>query len=173
MLDNELSVAKDAPDADDLADLAAQGISSVVNLRREGEPEETLPPDTERERCRELGLAYLHLPASPDDVTPDRLDHFRMRVAELPKPALVHCRSGKRAGAYALVDHAVREGLRPDEALERAEALGLDCSDGAWKQVIVRYIEECTGGGGRRRGAKPKPPERAPIAGEPTEGAGT
>lgn len=100
-ISDRLIVGKIPPGEEELKTLAADGFASVVNLRREGERYERLPPKEEEAHTRRLGLSYLHFPVSPDQLDAETIARFRAQLAKLPVPIFVHCGSGKRAEALA------------------------------------------------------------------------
>jgi predicted protein tyrosine phosphatase len=65
----------------------------------------------------------------------------------LPKPAVIHCAASLRSTAIAMLSVAVREGLTPEQTLERARALGFKYLDYEYvnpqiKQLFVQYIDK-------------------------------
>ena len=122
------TIEKKPPTFERIATLAREGVRSVVNLRQAGETGE-LPPDEEGHVVRGQGMAYLHLPVDPDGIRLEDVERFDRQVATLPGPVVVHCASGRRASLLALAHVARKRGWTADEALLKAEALGLDIHD--------------------------------------------
>jgi uncharacterized protein (TIGR01244 family) len=98
------------PTEGQLAGLARAGFRAVVNLRTAGEQDQPLSPEAEGKEVRALGMAYLHLPVSTKDLKAEQVDEFRRELADLPKPAFVHCYVGIRAGALMMMSLAVDQG---------------------------------------------------------------
>ena len=114
----------------------------MVNLRTAGEQNQPLSPEAEGEVAREAGLDYLHIPVASTDPRPDQVDRFREKLSELPGPALVHCASGKRSGAFAILQLADQEGLSAEDALARARTLGFDCKSTELEGFVKRYLDQ-------------------------------
>lgn len=84
------------PDA--LARLAADGIRSIVTVRRDGETTNQHSSDDLRREAEALGLVYAHIGAAPHEITTDSfLDMAAEAFASLPRPLLAHCATGQRA----------------------------------------------------------------------------
>ncbi|MBZ4330153.1 sulfur transferase domain-containing protein [Corallococcus interemptor] len=125
--------------------LAAEGFRSLVNLRTSEEVGQALSPDEEGAVARQHGLQYLHMPVSPSNLGTEAARRFDEAVARLPAPTLVHCASGRRAGLLTLTQVARAEGLSGDDAVARAERLGIELNDQA-KSILRQYAD----GEGRR-----------------------
>lgn len=129
------------PRTRDLRNLAARGFKSIVNLRCEGEAEQPLSPSDEGVKVIKLGMRYLHLPASPTAMQASQVDQFRTQVAALPGPVFVHCHSGKRAGAFVMMDHAVHTGRSGEQTLKTAAQMGFACDVPALKAFVKGYVD--------------------------------
>lgn len=139
-LNNELTVGPQ-PTPADLDQFAENGIQSVINLRNEGEDDQPLGPDAEAEAVKSRGMTYLHLPVSTGSVSHATVDEFRRALDELPKPVLVHCKSGKRAGAFAMMHLAAERGMSGEKTLEQAEQLGFECDQPQLKEFVKEYVD--------------------------------
>jgi uncharacterized protein (TIGR01244 family) len=124
-----------------LAELKQQGFKTIVNLRQPDEPEQPLAPDAEGEKVRELGMHYVHIPVSEKAMKPEQVDEFRKHLAALPAPVYVHCRKGKRAGAFAMMHASVEAGASGDQTLQQAEQMGFECDVPEIKEFVKRYID--------------------------------
>jgi uncharacterized protein (TIGR01244 family) len=129
------------PTADQLAELARAGFRTVVNLRTVGEQDQPLSPEAEGKEVRALGMAYLHIPVSTKDLKAEQVDEFRREFADLPKPALVHCHVGLRAGAFMMMSLAVDQGMSGDQTLRQAEQMGLRCDQPELKKFVKGYVD--------------------------------
>ena len=125
-INDGMSVDTGQPTREELERLAQAGFKTVVNLRTAGEPNQPLSPEAEGDVARQAGLDYLHIPVASTDPRPEQVDQFRAQLAELPGPVLVHCASGKRSGAFAILQLANQENLSGEDALARARTLGFD-----------------------------------------------
>lgn len=112
------------PTPQDLADLAAAGVRTVINLRA---PAEVVGFDEEREAAR-LGLRYVSIPvAGPQDLTPETTARFSrvFEQAQREGATLLHCASGNRAGALVALDRGLTHSDSRLEALALGRAAGL------------------------------------------------
>lgn len=128
-IDDSITVLRFAPEAGDLQRLAAAGVKAVVNLRQAGEPGEKLSPQAEAEEAHASGLAYLHYPVSPADLTPVTARDFAAKLGELPGPVAIHCASGRRASLMGLASWAQRTGGDAARAAERGRQSGFEVSE--------------------------------------------
>lgn len=102
-----------------LAEAAAAGYRTVVNLRTSEEPLEWDEPA----RVEELGMRYVALPiAGAEGVTRDNAEKLARILGEAERPLLLHCGSGNRVGALFALKAYYLEGEDPETAL----AIGLD-----------------------------------------------
>jgi len=137
-----LLVGTDQPSAADLQGFEMEGIKSVIDLRREDEPNQALPPAAEAEAARRFGLNYKHIPVGTDRIDEDTLDRVHSELARLPEPIYVHCASGRRAGMLALMHRAINEGLTGDAMMARAEELGFAFGSPELKDFLKRYVDK-------------------------------
>ena len=141
-INDSLSVDTGQPTRDELERLTQEGFKTVVNLRTEGEQNQPLSPEAEGEVARKAGLDYLHIPVASTDPRPEQVDQFREKLAELPGPVLVHCASGKRSGAFAVLQLADQQGLSGEEALARARTLGFDWKSPELEGFVRDYLDQ-------------------------------
>jgi protein tyrosine phosphatase (PTP) superfamily phosphohydrolase (DUF442 family) len=142
-ISDELAVGNAVPSRDELVTLAREGFQSVIDLR---EPTETraLAPREQAALVRRFGLEYRNIPVPTDFLDEALLHRFRRAVVELPKPVLVHCGSGKRAGMFALMHAAIEEGSSGARMLARAERLGVSYGSAESRDVFRHYIDAHT-----------------------------
>lgn len=141
-LTQTLLVGTDQPSAADLQGFAQEGISSVIDLRQNGEPGQVLPPAAEAEEARRFGLIYRHIPVPTDRIDEDTLDRVHSELSRLPEPIYIHCASGKRSGTLALVHRAIVEGLTGDAMMARAEELGFAFGSDELRNFLKRYVDK-------------------------------
>ncbi|MEQ3624203.1 MAG: sulfur transferase domain-containing protein [Celeribacter sp.] len=137
-IDSDHTVARFAPDADTLQDAARQGYRSIVNFKTDVEKQDVTPAE-EKRLAEDAGLAYLHHPVAPEALDGELVDAFRRKLADLPRPVLLHCASGKRAGAMTLMAIGATRGLDGDETLELGKQQGLDLTDEQIGQFVKSY----------------------------------
>ncbi|MDQ3256030.1 MAG: protein tyrosine phosphatase family protein [Acidobacteriota bacterium] len=122
-----------------LDEAARQGFKSVLNLR--AADEEGFMAD-ERHRAEAAGLRYKNIPVKKEEISDELTTRVLKEIDELPKPVLVHCASGMRAGAMAFMHMATREGMSAEKAMSRAQESGFDCnSEPQLKQFFQHYVE--------------------------------
>ncbi|MBE0555193.1 MAG: tyrosine-protein phosphatase [Rhodobacteraceae bacterium] len=104
------------PDGKRLADYAALGVKSVLNLRGPSGQSFWL---FEREACQALGLPLHDLSMSARSLpTPEKLLQLHELFQTLPRPILVHCKSGAdRTGLAAALWLIWIEGRTVEEAM--------------------------------------------------------
>lgn len=129
------------PSVDQLEKLRQQGFRSIVNLRTEGEEEQPLSPAEEGRKVSALGMTYYHEPVDSKEMSEAQVDRFRERFADLPTPVYAHCKSGKRAGAFVMMDMAVRKGMSGEQTLKQAEDMGFECKEPELKKFVTGYVD--------------------------------
>ena len=78
------------PDEIDLAQLHADGVRTVINLRRPGEQNQPLDPDAEGDAARRAGLVYVNIPVDPKNLNPVQVDAVAQAIAASNGAVLVH-----------------------------------------------------------------------------------
>lgn len=78
------------PTEADLAQMFAEGIRTVINLRRPGEQNQPLDPMAEGDAARRAGLTYVNIPVDPKNLNPAQVDAVAQAIAASPGPVLVH-----------------------------------------------------------------------------------
>ena len=116
------------PSVDDLHALRAQGYVAVVNLRTEGEADQTLSPAAEGFAASEAGLGYRHVPVALPQLDLEQVRQLRMAIEEARGPVYVHCGAGQRACALSLLATA-EPGTRGETLLASAATVGLPIRD--------------------------------------------
>lgn len=124
------------PTADQLRAAAAAGYKGVLDLRGTAEDRGF----DENATATALGLSYLTLPVTMDNLDGATIDRFRETYRTAPKPLLVHCASSNRVGALLYSHWVLDEGMAPEEAMTRAKAAGLKSPELAEK--IRTLVEE-------------------------------
>ncbi len=127
---------------DELKQAANEGFKSILNLRASGE--EGFMSD-EGKQAEAAGLTYVNIPVKKEEISDELTSQVLKEIDELPKPVLVHCASGMRAGAMACMHMATREGMTADEGMTKAQAIGFDCnSEPQLKQFFEHYVDSHT-----------------------------
>ena len=83
---------------EDMPAIAAQGFSTVVNNRPDGEGGPDQPSsEAMAKAAQEASLEYHYLPVISGQITPEQVARFAAIVAAAPGPLLAFCRSGARS----------------------------------------------------------------------------
>ena len=89
----------------EIAGLAAQGYTTLINNRPEGEAPGQPTSEAEETAAKAAGLAYAHIPVRGPAITPEDVEAFRQVLETAPGPVLAHCASGMRSLVlYALAE---------------------------------------------------------------------
>jgi uncharacterized protein (TIGR01244 family) len=134
----------DQPTEQDLARLKAEGYAGVVNLRTAGEDDQPMSPTEEAGQVQSLGMEYLHYgvggaPLSEQGV--EAVCDFVDRHAEGGQKVMVHCRKGGRAAALVLIQQARANKWKPEEAIAKGKAMGLDVGGGL-RSLVEGYLQQ-------------------------------
>jgi len=138
-IDDEISVGGQL-NTNQLKQLAGEGFKTIVNLQTDGEANQLLSPEAEGRKVRDLGMQYVHFPVSMVTMSSEKADEFRQRLTKWPPPVFVHCSSGKHAGAFVMMDKAVKQGWTGDDTLAKAARLGFECDVAEIKAFVKYYV---------------------------------
>lgn len=142
-ISDEITVGAQPSEAE-LKAMADGGTRSVINLRTSDEPMQRLSPDEEGDKAKEFGLDYAHIPVSMEDADAQLVDRFRQALDRAPKPVYVHCRLGKRAGAFTMMDRAVAQDMSGKQTLQTAQEMGFQCDEESLAAFVKGYVNEHT-----------------------------
>lgn len=124
------------PSAEQLLDLAAGGVRTVVDLRTSAEPRGFDEPET----ARAAGLEYHNIAVTPGGIRPDQFDAVRRLLSDRGhKPVLVHCASANRVGALLIPYLMLDEHRTEDESLRIAQDVGL--RSGEMARAALAYVQ--------------------------------
>ena len=130
------------PSAEELRRMAEdKSARSIVNLRTAGEPDQPLSPEEEGLLALDLGLQYLHIPVSMQNLQNTQVSQFVEAMQHLPRPVLVHCKSGGRAGLFALIDMGVEQGLTGEATLLKAAEMGITISQPEQREFVRATVD--------------------------------
>lgn len=83
---------------EDFARAAALGYRTIINNRPDDEERGQLSADDAHAAAAELGLAYVHIPATKHDLFTDEVvGAMAEALAKYDGPVLAHCKSGQRS----------------------------------------------------------------------------
>ena len=110
-----------APTEQELRQLAAEGVHTVVDFR---EPSERRGPKDGPLAAQDLGLAYINVPVRTPLLADAQVEEFRKAVARAPAGYLLHCAEGPRAEAMYVMKTALDRRWGLPEVDREAERLG-------------------------------------------------
>ncbi len=141
-INDRFTIAKFAPDEDQIRQAVDQGFRSLVNMQTSDEKDKLkLDPDVEGEIAKDAGLAYLHHPVDGEKLSTEVVDEFRRKAAGLPAPVLVHCASGKRSGAMVMMHIGSQQGMSGQEVIDKAEKMGFECDTEKLESFVRDYVD--------------------------------
>ncbi len=122
------------PSAQQLQELAGQGLAAVINLRAVGEDAGFDEPAL----LQQAGVAYYHIPVSGGaDLTPENAERLHGLLAQhAGQPVLVHCASGNRVGALLAVRAHRLQGQDAEQALATGRQAGMTRLEGAVRELL-------------------------------------
>jgi len=140
-VNDRFTIAKFAPEADQIRQAAQEGFKSLINMQTDDEDKKLkMKPQEEGETAREAGLTFLHHPVDGEKLSEDLVDDFRRKATHLPAPVLVHCASGKRSGAFVMMHVGCEQGLTGDEVIRKAEEMGFECDTPELEDFVRSYV---------------------------------
>lgn len=95
------------PDVDDFEQYRAQGFTTLVNARPDGEDADQPGNKAEKDAARRAGMKYVFIPVTAASITEADVRAFQDAVADGDGKVLAHCKSGTRA----LLLHVIGEVL--------------------------------------------------------------
>lgn len=142
-INDELTVGGQ-PTESEIQTLAKDGFKAIVNFRTAGEDDQPLSPDEEQREVVAAKMKYLHVPVSMNSMDEGKVDEFRRHLQSLPKPVFAHCKTGKRAGAMAMMHVAVEKGMTGDQTLKQAREMGFECDVPKLEEFVKTYVDSHT-----------------------------
>lgn len=82
---------------DDIAELARQGVKTIVNNRPDGEEAGQPTSDAVAKLAAEHGIEYHYIPVGRDPLTMEQVDKMAGVLKDAPRPIVAYCRSGMRS----------------------------------------------------------------------------
>ncbi|MBE9057624.1 beta-lactamase hydrolase domain-containing protein [Sphaerospermopsis sp. LEGE 08334] len=132
-VNDDLSIAGQIS-SKELQQLAVEGFKSVLNLRS---PDENGFFHDEKQEAQIVGLEYTNIPLNSQAPNPKLTAQAIQAVENLPKPILIHCAGGARAGGIALIAEAIQAGLTYEEIAQKANELGINLEQPHLKQFLL------------------------------------
>ena len=110
----------------DVAQAKAQGFTTIVNNRPDGEAPDQPPAAEIEAAAKAAGLAYVHIPVRGMP-TPEQVEETRAAILNSEGPVLAFCRTGTRCINTWSIGERLAGGDR-DELVRIGQAAGYDLS---------------------------------------------
>jgi uncharacterized protein (TIGR01244 family) len=89
----------------DMVRLRRTGIQTVIDLRPDGEAADETPSETMKSIVQGNGMDFDYIPVPHEEIPDKAVAELSNILARQPKPALLYCRTGRRAArTFALVE---------------------------------------------------------------------
>jgi uncharacterized protein (TIGR01244 family) len=124
-VNDRLSVATQ-PELSDFAQFAADGFTSVINNRPDGEDVGQPTAAEEQAAAADAGLPYVSIPISGGVISEADVRAFQKAVADSSGPALAHCRSGTRSLTLFAIGEVLDGRMKADELRDFGAQRGID-----------------------------------------------
>lgn len=115
----------------DFAALAADGFTTVINNRPDGEEPGQPSSDAMESAARAAGLAYHHIPVTGGAISPDQIARFDAALHGADGKVLAYCRSGTRSAMLWAMGAAPAMGAEAVLAAARTAGYDLTALTGA------------------------------------------
>jgi uncharacterized protein (TIGR01244 family) len=135
---NEAFCTGGQPAIEHLAELKAEGVRAIINLRTPGEHAAA----AEASEAEKLGLRYLNIPVISADPKDEQATEF-LKLTDDPanRPAFIHCAGAVRVGAFWMIRRVLRDGMTVEAAEEEARKIGLNNAP-KLTEFARQYIEK-------------------------------
>ena len=145
-INDRFTIAKFAPEAEQIRQAAQEGFQSLVNMQTADEDDKLkMKPEEERQTAEQAGLTFLHHPVDGEKLSDALVDEFRQKATALPAPVLVHCASGKRSGAFVMMHIGCEQGMTGEEVIKKAEEMGFECDTPQLEGFVKSYVDNHNG----------------------------
>jgi outer membrane protein assembly factor BamB/protein tyrosine phosphatase (PTP) superfamily phosphohydrolase (DUF442 family) len=126
------------PRLEHLEKLKADGVKSIINLRRPTEHR----AEEEEAKAKELGLRYFNVPVLASDPKDEQADEF-LKITDDPenRPAFIHCTAAIRVGTFWMIRRVLRDGWKIEDAEAEAQKIGLR-DNPHLNEFARKYIEK-------------------------------
>jgi uncharacterized protein (TIGR01244 family) len=132
-VNNDLSIAGQIS-SEELKQLAIGGFKSVLNLRS---PDENGFFHDEKQEAQIVGLEYVNIPLNSQEPNKELTTQTILEIYNLPKPILIHCAGGARAGGIALITDAIQAGYTYEQIVQKANELGINLKQPHLQQFLL------------------------------------
>lgn len=130
---------------DAVAKLQGKGMRALINLRPDGEDQNQAPSAAVESAATTAGLAYAYIPTPHGDIPDTVVDELAKALAKTDRPAVLYCRSGKRATrVWALAEASRTGGPSIAEIVAAVKSAGQTVDD-LMPRIEKRFSERANG----------------------------
>ncbi|MCC5822568.1 MAG: M20/M25/M40 family metallo-hydrolase [Phycisphaerales bacterium] len=121
--DGNLTVVQGQPTMEQIQVFAADGGTTVINLR----PPEAMAevPFDQRAVTERAGMRHISIPATPDTITTAQVEAFARAIESVRGPVMLHCGTGSTAGTMWAAYLATHQNQPRSAAIARGKAVGM------------------------------------------------
>lgn len=114
----------------DVAVLARNHFKTIVDLRPDGEAKDQASSEEIEGASRRFDIAFHYVPVPHESIPDDAVDNLREVIAKEPKPAVLYCRTGRRAvRTFALTQASQGDGPTAASILAMVKSAGFTADD--------------------------------------------
>lgn len=128
--------------------LNGTGTRTLINLRPDGEDQNQPPSAAVESAAKSAGLSYAYIPTPHGDIPDAIVDDLARALAQTERPAVLYCRSGKRATrVWALAEASRSGGPSIPEIVAAVKSAGQTVDD-LMPRIEKRFSERTTASSG-------------------------
>ncbi|MBJ7297208.1 MAG: phosphatase, partial [Dolichospermum sp.] len=91
----------------------------------------------EKQQAEIVGLEYVNIPLNSQEPNKELTTQTILEIYNLPKPILIHCAGGARAGGIALITDAIQAGYTYEQIVQKANELGINLKQPHLQQFLL------------------------------------
>ena len=133
---------------DTVGALQANSTRTLINLRPDGEDQNQPTSAAVASAASQAGLAYAYIPTPHGDIPDAVVDELGRALAKTERPAVLYCRSGKRATRVWALAEASRGGGRSIAEIVAAVKSAGQTVDDLMPRIEKRFAERPANGNG-------------------------
>lgn len=125
--------------------LYVDGYRTLINLRPDGEDQNQPPSVTVESAAAKAGISYAYVPTPHGDIPDAVVDQLAQALESTSRPAVLYCRSGKRAArVWALAEASRSGGPSIAEIVAAVKSAGQTVDD-LMPRIEKRFSERSNG----------------------------
>ena len=124
---------------EDIAKVTRAGMKTIIDIRPDGEATDQTPSSEIGAASRAQGLSFHYIPVPHETIPDNAVNTLASALATTQRPALLYCRTGRRAVRLFALTEASRTGGPASEAIHQmVQAAGFSADD--LRDEIARRI---------------------------------